>query len=81
MTTTLSKKISFFSVENSFQRIKMLDPKFWDRQVWANGLLFSLDFTSHQQLRSYGDRTLVESLVQKTGEARDRTMTPGLQGE
>ena len=33
--------------------------------------------TSHQQLRSYGDGTLVYSPIQRTGEPA----TPGLQGE
>ena len=39
-------------------------------------LLLCKGFTSHQQLRSYGDGTSVLSLIRKTGEARDRTHDP-----
>ena len=39
--------------------------------------LIDLGLTSHQQLRSYGDGTLVYSPIRWTGEAA----TPGLQGE
>ena len=45
--------------------------------VW----LVDWGLTSHQQLRSYGDGTSVYSPIRRTGEARDRTCDPGLQGK
>ena len=45
--------------------------------VW----LVDWGLTFHQQLRSYGDGTSVYCPIRRTGEARDRTCDPGLQGE
>ena len=38
--------------------------------------MLCLCLTSHQQLRSYGDRATAYSLIRQTGEARDRTCHP-----
>ena len=47
------------------------------KNLVAQILRVSLCLMSHQQLRSYGDRTTALSLIRQTGGAGDQTGDPG----